>query len=168
MKSKVLGAAAALGLALATHGPASAAGGIKVGTLNCNVAGGWGHVIQSSRRVNCVFSPSHLAPERYVGQITKVGLDLGYRNSGTMVWAVFAPTERLGRGDLHGNYAGVTASATVGVGLGANALVGGSGRTFTLQPLSIEGSTGLNVAAGVGSLNLEFVPARPWRRHHAY
>ena len=163
MKKTVLGLAAALSATLAVHGAAQAAGGIKVGTLTCNVAGGWGHVIQSSRRVSCVFSPSHLAAERYVGHITKIGLDLGYRRSGTMVWAVFAPTERLGRGDLHGSYGGVTASATVGVGIGANALIGGSGRTFTLQPLSIEGSTGVNVAAGIGGLDLRFVPA--WRRH---
>ena len=162
-------AAAVAGVALQT--PAFAAGdGVKVGTLTCNVAGGWGKVIGSSRRVNCLFTPSHYTAERYVGHITKIGLDLGYRRSGTIVWGVFAPTDRLGRGDLHGSYGGVTASATLGVGLGANALIGGSGHTLALQPLSIEGSTGVNVAAGIGGLDLAYVPNRPMRhhRHHRH
>ena len=102
-----LGLAALLGVTLTAQAPAQAhEGGVKVGDLTCNVAGGWGKVIGSSRRVNCVFSPSHRAAERYTGHITKIGLDLGYRSSGTIVWAVFAPTDRLGRGDLHGSYGG--------------------------------------------------------------
>ena len=168
MRTMALGLAAAV-VALATQTPALAAGdGVKVGTLTCNVAGGWGKVIGSWRRVNCVFTPSHRAPERYVGHITKIGLDLGYRRSGTIVWGVLAPTDRLGRGDLHGSYGGVTASATLGVGIGANALIGGSSHTLALQPLSIEGSTGVNVAAGIGGLDLAYVHDRPLhhRRHH--
>ena len=164
MNRTVLGLTAAIGAAIVAHGAARAEGGVKVGTLTCSVAGGWGHVIGSSRRVNCVFSPSHYTPERYVGHITKIGMDLGYRRSGTIVWGVFAPTDRLGRGDLHGSYGGLTASATIGVGLGANVLIGGSSRAFTLQPLSIEGSTGLNVAAGIGGLDLAYVHER--LRHH--
>ena len=167
MNRTVLGLTAAFGVAMAAHGTAQAAGGVKVGTLTCNVAGGWGHVIGSSRRVSCVFSPSRYVAERYVGHITKIGMDLGYRRSGTIVWGVFAPTDRVGRGDLHGSYGGVTASATIGVGLGANALIGGSNRTFTLQPVSIEGSTGLNVAAGIGGLDLHYVH-EGFRRHHRY
>ena len=167
MSKTVLGLAAVLGATLALHGPALAReSGIKIGDLTCNVAGGWGKVIGSSRRVNCVFTPSHREPERYVGHITKIGLDLGYRRSGTIVWGVFAPTDRLGRGDLHGSYGGVTASATLGVGVGANALIGGSGHTFALQPQSIEGSTGVNVAAGIGGLDLSYVPNLP--RHHLH
>ena len=169
MKKTALGLLAALGAALMA--PAAAqAGGLKVGTLTCNVAGGWGKILGSSHRVNCTFTPSHYAPERYVGHITKIGVDIGYRRSGTIVWGVFAPTDRLGRGDLHGSYGGVTASATVGVGLGANALIGGSNHTFGLQPVSIEGSTGLDVAAGIGGLDLRYVPERPYfhHRHHRH
>ena len=166
MKTMALCLTAALA-ALAVQAPAQAhEGGVKVGTLTCNVAGGWGAVIGSSRRVNCLFTPSNYAAERYVGHITKIGLDLGYRRSGTIVWGVFAPTDRLGRGDLHGSYGGVTASATLGVGLGANALIGGSSHTLALQPLSIEGSTGVNVAAGIGGLDLAYVTNRPHRRLH--
>ena len=169
MSKTALGLAVALGAALVVHAPAQAReGGLKVGTLTCNVAGGWGKIIGSSHRVNCIFTPSHYRPERYVGHITKIGMDIGYRRSGTIVWGVFAPTDRLGRGDLHGSYGGVTASATVGVGLGANVLIGGSNHTFTLQPVSVEGSTGLDVAAGIGGIELNYVPdrPRPWRHRH--
>ena len=168
MRKTMLALAAVGGLTLAAQTPAQAAGGVKVGTLTCNVAGGWGLIVTSRRRLACTFSPAHYRSERYVGAITKIGLDVGFRRSGTMVWAVFAPTDRVGRGDLRGSYGGVTASATVGVGIGANALIGGSNHTFTLQPVSIEGSTGLNVAAGIGGIDLRFVPNRPYpiRRHH--
>jgi hypothetical protein len=74
-----------------------------------------------------------------------------------MVWAVFAPTTRR-IGALAGNYAGASAEATVGAGLGANVLLGGSDRTIALQPLSVQGQAGLNVAAGVTELILR--PAR--------
>jgi hypothetical protein len=39
-------------------------------------------------------------------------------------------------------------------GLGANVLVGGSSQTVALQPLSVQGQIGLDIAAGVGSLDL--------------
>ncbi len=169
MSKTALGLVALLGATLMTQAPAQAReGGVKVGTLTCSVAAGWGAVIGSSHRVNCLFSPANYAAERYVGRITKIGMDIGYRRSGTIVWGVFAPTDRLGRGDLHGSYGGVTASATVGVGLGANVLVGGSDHTVALQPLSIEGSTGLDVAAGIGGLDLYYVPNRPMRRFHRH
>ena len=173
MNKTALGLAALLGVTLATQAPAQAReGGIKVGDLTCAVAGGWGKVIGSSRRVNCTFSPTHRSPERYVGHITKIGLDLGYRRSGTIVWGVFSPTDYLGHGDLRGSYGGVTASATLGVGIGGNALIGGSSHTFSLQPFSIEGSTGVNVAAGIGGLDLAYVPNYPmhrrWRHRRDY
>ena len=169
MRKTVFGLAALFGATVVCTTPASAhESGVKVGTLTCNVAGGWGAVLGSSRRVRCVFAPSHYRIERYVGRITKIGVDIGYRNSGTIVWEVFAPTDRLGRGDLHGGYGGVTASATIGVGLGANALIGGSDHTLALQPLSIEGSTGLNVAAGIGGLELYYVPDHPLHRRYPH
>jgi hypothetical protein len=155
--------------AMLAQSPASAAeAGVKVGTLTCSVAGGWGMIVTSRRRLACIFNPSHYRAERYYGVITKIGVDIGYRRSGTMVWAVFAPTDRLGHGDLRGSYGGVTASATIGVGLGANALIGGSNHTFALQPVSIEGSTGLNVAAGIGGIDLHYARNGPrsWRHHY--
>jgi len=146
---------------LVYSGPASAAeGGVKTGFLTCNVASGFGFIFGSSREVKCTYSPAPGKGETYKGKITKFGVDIGYLNAAVMVWAVFAPTVDLKPGRLAGDYAGVTGSATVGVGVGANVLVGGSNNTFTLQPVSIEGSTGLNVAAGIASLTLESVKTK--------
>ncbi|WP_158915415.1 DUF992 domain-containing protein [Caulobacter sp. S45] len=172
---KTVLAVTAIGAAtLMASAPAQArGGGVKVGTLTCHVGSGWGFVVGSSRPLACVFSPTRYRTERYIGSMSKFGMDIGYKRSGTLVWAVFNPTDRLGPGDLHGHYGGLTASATVGVGLGANALIGGSTHTVTLQPLSIEGNTGLNVAAGIGALDLRYasdsrryVGPSPTRLHH--
>jgi hypothetical protein len=159
MKSRL--AIFSMGLAtgiLASGGPAQAQGGVQVGTLTCNVSGGWGFVFGSSKAVRCTFSHPGGPPEHYAGSINKFGVDIGYTQGGVLVWGVFAPTANLAPGALSGNYGGVTGSATVGVGAGANVLVGGSNRTVSLQPLSIEGNTGLNVAAGIGSISLRYQP----------
>lgn len=139
--------------------PASAqANRTKVGTLSCDISGGIGLIITSKKELTCMFTPSQPGPkEVYVGSITKFGLDLGATAGGEMVWAVYAPTTRK-FGALAGNYGGATAEATVGAGLGANVLVGGSDRTVALQPVSVQGQAGLNVAAGVADLRLR--PAR--------
>jgi Protein of unknown function (DUF992) len=149
--------AAALGLASGIAAPASAQGGVKVGTLTCNVSGAWGFIFGSTRSLACTFAgPGHI--EYYVGNISKFGVDIGYTAGGVLIWTVFAPTAALAPGSLSGGYAGGTASATVGVGIGANALLGGSNNTIALQPLSIEGNTGLNVAAGVAAMSLSPAP----------
>jgi hypothetical protein len=130
----------------------------KVGTLTCDISAGIGVIIASKKSVTCMFTPSVPGPrEVYVGSITKFGVDLGATSGGEMIWSVFAPTNRK-FGALAGNYVGATAEATVGAGVGANVLVGGSNRTITLQPVSVQGQTGLNVAAGVAGLTLR--PAR--------
>jgi hypothetical protein len=134
--------------------PAGADEGIKAGFLTCNVESGFGFVIGSSRDVNCTYSPVAGRAENYSGTISKFGMDIGYLNSAVMMWAVFAPAADPEPGALAGHYAGATGSATVGMGAGANVLVGGSNRSFTLQPVSIEGSTGLNVAGGIATLTL--------------
>ena len=138
--------------------PAPAQSGVKVGVLTCNVAAGWGFIFGSSKEVNCQFGPQQGAAERYKGSITKFGADIGYSQAAVMVWGVFAPTSSIQAGALAGTYAGVTAGAAVGVGVGANVLVGGFNQSFTLQPVSIEGSVGLNVAAGIVGLSLETAP----------
>jgi hypothetical protein len=130
---------------------------VNYGTLTCHVASGWGLIFGSSRSLKCSFSGRGRA-EDYDGNITRFGVDLGYTRSGVIVWSVFAPTRDLRPGALAGRYGGVTAGASAGVGLGANVLVGGSGNQIALQPLSIQGTTGLNVAAGIAGLTLRFVP----------
>jgi uncharacterized protein DUF992 len=132
--------------------------GVKAGVLTCNVSSGFGFIFGSSKAVNCSFSPPGGPPQHYVGSIDKFGVDIGYTSGGVLVWTVLAPTTSPAPGSLTGSYGGATASATAGVGVGANVLVGGSGNSISLQPLSIEGNTGLNVAAGVAALTLTFQP----------
>ena len=144
---------AALGIAATFAGPAAAQGGLQVGTLTCNASGAWGFIFGSTRDIACTFAaPGRV--EYYRGQIAKFGVDIGYTQGGVLIWTVIAPTAQLRPGDLSGTYGGATASATVGIGVGANALVGGSNNTIALQPLSIETNRGLNVAAGVASMTL--------------
>jgi hypothetical protein len=138
-------------------GPA-AAQAVNVGTLTCNVASGWGFIFGSSKALNCTFAGVGGRYEHYTGNITKFGADIGYTSGGVLVWTVVAPVGAMTPGALGGSYAGATASATVGVGVGANALIGGSNNTIALQPLSIEGNTGLNVAAGVAGIQLSPAP----------
>ena len=139
--------------ALGCAAGAQAAGGVKIGTLSCHERSGWGLVLGSRHAVRCEFS-GIAGRAAYVGHITRIGVDVGYQGPSDFVWAVFAPSNQIGPHDLDGGYGGVTAGAAVGVGVGANALVGGSDRTITLQPLSVEGKTGLHAAAGVGGLSL--------------
>jgi Protein of unknown function (DUF992) len=146
-------AALALGLVTAIGG-ASAQDRVKAGTLMCDVSGGIGMIIGSQKGVRCEFTPDLAGPrEYYIGTISKFGLDIGATSAGQMIWAVFAPSTRT-PGVLAGTYTGATAEATAIVGIGANALIGGSNRTVALQPLSITGQTGLNLAGGVASLEL--------------
>jgi len=150
------GAATAAIVAMAFGAPADAAG-VKVGVLTCHVDSGWGFIFGSSKDLRCEFSPSHGHGERYKGRVSKFGVDIGYTAGGIIVWDVVAPTDSMKRGALAGDYAGATASATAGVGVGANVLVGGLDRSIALQPLSVEGNTGLNIAAGIGSISLHYV-----------
>ena len=149
--------ASTLGL-LTAIAPAQAEGGVKAGTLTCNVSSGWGFVFGSSRELRCTYSPSPGVGEHYSGTISKYGVDIGYTSNAVMVWVVVAPAAKLDPGALAGDYGGATGSATIGVGLGANVLVGGSKNSIALQPLSIEGNTGLNVAGGIGALTLRHEP----------
>jgi hypothetical protein len=158
---KPLSALAALAVAAAVASPTAApaqANRTKVGTLSCDISGGIGLIITSKKDLTCMFTPSQPGPrEVYVGSVSKFGLDLGAPTGGEMIWAVYAPTSRK-FGALAGHYGGASAEATVGGGLGANVLVGGSNRTVALQPVSVQGQAGLNVAAGVVELDLH--PAR--------
>ena len=130
-----------------------------VGQLVCNVSGGTGLLITSSKALNCRYLPANGAPsQHYLGTIRKFGLDLGNSGPGTLTWGVVALGGAVGPGSLSGSYTGASASASVGVGAGANALVGGNNGGFTLQPVSVETTTGVNVAAGVSELTLDYAP----------
>ena len=155
---RLLTTAAVVAVVLAASASAQAPRRTKVGTLACDISGGIGMIIASQKEVQCIFTPSQPGPrEVYVGVIRKFGLDIGATTRGQLVWSVYAPTTAR-RAALTGSYVGATAEATIGAGLGANALIGGSDRTIALQPLSVQGQAGLNVAAGVADLELR--PAR--------
>lgn len=161
MFKKLMISAAVLSV-FALAAPAQAAEhGVKVGTLTCHVASGWGFVFGSSKDLRCNFHPNGRKGEHYAGSISKFGVDIGYTDGGELIWGVFAPTSDVRPGALEGDYAGASASATVGVGVGANVLVGGLDKSIALQPLSVEGNSGLNVAAGIGSISLKYMPAEP-------
>ena len=132
-------------------------GGVNVGSLQCRVSGGMGFVYGSSKDLDCLLVRTDGSGERYVGTINKYGVDIGFTKEAQMVWLVFAPGA-IDKGALAGEYGGATASATVGAGVGANVLIGGSSKQITLQPVSVEASVGLNVAAGVAGVTLK--PAR--------
>ena len=134
----------------------------RVGALECNVASGVGLIITSSKALDCYFfRDSDGAVEHYVGTIRRIGVDIGGTGAGVLDWAVVAPTSGLAPGELAGGYGGVGATATAGVGFGANALVGGSSRSIALQPFSVQAQVGVDVAAGVTDIQLEFVPPPP-------
>ena len=178
MNSRVRGMVIALGLtvALATFAPSAraqegapapapehSAGGttVRAGYITCHVESGWGFIFGSSRKMKCAYAMTPKYTEYYTGSITKFGADIGYLQSGVILWAVLAPTTNLGQGALAGHYGGATASATVGVGGGANVLIGGFHSSIALQPVSIEGQNGLNVAAGVVEMTLTFDKEKP-------
>ena len=127
---------------------------IQVGTLACSLSSSVGLVLGSQKNVNCVFRGQPGEPEEaYTGTMTTIGLDIGVTTGGVVVWAVFADSNRYA-GMLAGTYAGATAEVSVAAGLGANVLVGGSHRTVALQPLSVQGQMGLDIAGGIGALEL--------------
>ena len=154
MNKKFLAASLAGMALLLVAGAADArTSGVKLGVLNCNIAPGVGLIVGSSKKVSCTFTNRNGRTERYHGSIGKIGLDLGVTGRGRAAWLVFAPGN-VGRSSLSGTYVGGQASASVIVGLGANVLVGGFKNNINLQPISVQGQTGLNIAIGVASLNL--------------
>jgi hypothetical protein len=153
LAARALAAATAFAGALAAAPPADAAH-VNIGVLTCKVDGGPGFVFGSSKDLECRFEGINGLKEPYHGAITKFGIDLGFTGSSYMVWTVFAPSQDIPSGALAGNYGGVSAEATVGLGVGANALLGGFQHSIALQPLSGQVQEGLNIAVGISALEL--------------
>lgn len=146
---------AALALLTVSAAPASAQQ-VQAGVLECRSGGTVGFIIGSVTELSCLFRPDFGPRQLYRATLSRAGVDIGATAVTSLAWAVFAPTQQLGLGDLSGNYGGVTAGATVGIGLGANVLYGGSNNSVALQPLSVEGAVGLNVFAGIAGMALRF------------
>jgi hypothetical protein len=134
---------------------------VKTGYLTCHEAGGWGFIIGSSHKIHCTYTSNNHRTEYYTGTISKFGADIGYLQSAVILWAVAAPTTDLKPGALEGDYAGAQASVALGVGAGANVLLGGFHKSIALQPVSVEGENGLNVAAGIAALSLHYEGSHP-------
>jgi hypothetical protein len=129
------------------------------GQLKCDVEGGVSFFVGSSRRLDCVFTPTDSPPQFYKGSINRIGVDIGFQSAGVIVWAVLSPGLTLGPGSLSGNYVGASAAVVAGVGAGANALVGGN--KVVLNPLSVSGEVGINVAGGIPDIDLVYVVGPP-------
>ena len=144
---------------------------VRAGILQCQGGQNVGFVVGSVTSLECVFQSEGRRPEPYIATVRRYGLDLGITEQTRLSWAVNAPSTRVGRGDLAGNYGGLGANASVGVGFGGNFLVGGPANSYALQPISVQGQTGLNVAAGVADIELQPVrfgrggPRRVSHRH---
>ncbi|CEG09271.1 hypothetical protein BN961_02696 [Afipia felis] len=161
--SYLVGAASAL--LLASFATANAQQGVQVGVLRCHGGPNVGQILTSTTNLDCVFEGRGRRPEGYVATVRRFGVDLGATSQTDFGWRVHAPTVQVGPGDLSGSYAGVGGNAAIGVGGGSNFLVGGSANSFALQPLSLQGQTGLNVSGGIVSLELR--PVGYVHRGHA-
>jgi hypothetical protein len=140
---------------LSTSLSAASAQQTKVGLLTCYTSERIGLLVGSTQKLTCTFTPdTGPAPEHYLGTINRIGPDIGATAGGIMSWAVLAPTDGWLRGALAGEYVGASGNVAVVVGGGANVLVGGSNRSIALQPLSVEGQTGINIAVGISGLSL--------------
>lgn len=127
---------------------------VEAGLLTCNIDGGTGFIIGSSKDMRCTFESADGSVENYTGNVKKFGIDIGTTDSATVKWVVLAPTKNVGAGSLKGQYGGFSGEATAGVGVGANAMIGGSNRSIILQPFSGQVQTGLNIAVGIGTMTL--------------
>ncbi len=129
--------------------------GTEFGVLSCTVEGGFGLLVGSSKKMDCEFTHTEGTIERYTGHIDKLGIDIGGTSKAFMEWLVFTPLgNNPGDYALEGKYVGISGEISLGIGLGANALIGGSNRKIGLQPVSVQSSTGLNLAVGLSSLTL--------------
>lgn len=130
--------------------------GVKIGTLTCAVEGETNFIVGSNATLNCTYEAvGGGSPENYVGTVREYGLDIGITDEATLVWGVLAPSADVKTGALEGSYSGVTAGASFGAGLKANALVGGFDKSIALNPVSVEGQTGVNLTLGVSQLTLK-------------
>ena len=159
----------AIAALVASFASANALPPVRAGILQCQGGQNVGFIVGSVTSFECVFQSEGRRPEPYLATVRRFGLDIGVTEQTRFSWAVNAPTSRVGRGDLAGNYGGVGANASVGVGGGGNFLLGGPGNSYALQPISLQGQTGLNVAAGVAGLELQPVRfGRGGSRRHAH
>jgi hypothetical protein len=126
----------------------------KIGILSCDVSRSVGEILARKQSLTCRFKPDAGQPETYVGNIDEYGIEIGRVDQGHLIWGVSSAMRGVPQGALAGKYVGIGAGAALGVGVGANALVAGNNQSFSLQPLSVDGETGINIATGVIKVTL--------------
>ncbi|HHY50539.1 MAG TPA: DUF992 domain-containing protein [Alphaproteobacteria bacterium] len=152
---KLLAAAFAMVVLAGAAVPAAAADRVQVGRLSCEISGGVGFIIGSEKDVSCTFKRKDGKREHYDGVIRKLGIDIGITEETHLEWLVFsAKSASVKKGSLAGTYVGGSAEASLGVGAGANWLIGGSKRGFALQPWSVQGTVGANFTWAFAGLTL--------------
>lgn len=130
--------------------------GVKAGFLRCDVEASTSFIFGSTKEVHCTYTPeAGDRVDRYDGEISRYGVDIGFRKSGVILWGVIAPSNDVGVGALTGSYGGASAEIVAAYGVGANLLVGGFDKSLVLQPLSVEGLKGLSIALGIAGLELK-------------
>src|SRR5215471_15226626 len=156
MKRSMLGIAIGTALAASAGLVQADTVGVTVGTLECHEASGGGLIFSSSRDLSCTFSgfDKDAQAVHYTGKINRYGVDIGFQQNAVILWGVVSTSNKFSPGDLAGKYGGLTAQIGWGGGLGANVLFGGSDNGFALQPISIQGFNGINLAAGVAEMEL--------------
>lgn len=168
MRARFAVAGLAAAVAAGLCGPAAAqspSAKVQVGVLACNVAPSVGFILGSIRELTCELRSAKDQPYQvkgaYKGTVARFGIDIGVIATNQLAWAVFAPTVSVNPGDIAGTYVGVSADAAWAIGGGANVLLGGSSNSIALQPLSVEGMTGADIAAGVADMKLVALPPPP-------
>ncbi len=161
INSKTLSLAVVTTCSLALAPALAVAQTATAGMLQCHLSGGVGMILVENQALDCVYKGLSGPPQHYVGRLTNVGANIGISGPGQMIWNVVTATNKVGPGDLAGDYAGAQGSVAVGGGVGGAVLVGGSGNSISLQPLSVSVGTGLNVSAGIGNISLQYMPVTP-------
>lgn len=162
-------APAGLAALLAAFAPASASAEAYAGSLECSYAGGEGGLVVESLKLDCSYEDEDGSIEHYVGELTNVGAVIGVTGPGDLAWGVLVESHKVGAGALAGDYVGPHGAFAIGGGVGASVLVGGSHDSVSLQPIAVQGGTGLNISAGIAHLTLTYAPEaqpRHHRKHH--
>jgi hypothetical protein len=155
MLYRIVKPALLLGLILLTSNSAHSQGSTaRQGMLTCRTSASVGLIVGSTQRLACQFRSNSGWTQNYVGRINRIGLDIGITAGGVMAWAVLGSSSAVKPGALTGRFVGASGEISVGIGAGANLLVGGNAQSISLQPLSVEGQIGLNVALGAAGLTL--------------
>ena len=151
----MIGAAIAVASLAVTSAADAAPAGVRVGELTCNVASGWGFVFGSSKDLHCTYRGSNGHPRALYRRDLQVRRRRRlYRRRRAGLGRVRAHLRHRARARCRATMSAPPPRPPSRVGAGANVLVGGLNKSIALQPLSVEGSKGLNVAAGIGSISL--------------